>query len=26
MVANTEAAYSGDPFLLRLLFSLCRHQ
>src|SRR5229473_3527926 len=26
MVANTEAAYSGDPVLLRLLFSLCRHQ
>src|SRR5882724_7219935 len=25
MVAHTEAAYSGDPFLLRLLFSLCRH-
>src|SRR6266581_657388 len=26
MVANAEATYSGDPFLLRLLFSLCRHQ
>src|SRR5712691_127132 len=26
MVANTEAAYSRDPVLLRLLFSLCRHQ
>src|SRR5439155_22974254 len=26
MVANPEAADSGDPVLLRLLFSLCRHQ
>src|SRR2546430_3427682 len=26
MVAHTEAADSGDPFLLRLLFLLCRHQ
>src|SRR5262250_1183877 len=26
MVANTEATDSGDPFLLRLLFSLCRHK
>src|SRR5712691_11465075 len=26
MVAHTEAAYAGDPVLLRLLFSLCRHQ
>src|SRR5215475_6971452 len=26
MVANTEAAYSGDSFFLRLLFSLCRHK
>src|SRR6266850_347766 len=26
MVAHTEAAYAGDPFLLRWLVSLCRHQ
>src|SRR6266446_2365051 len=26
MVTNTEATYSGDPFFLRLLFSLCRHK
>jgi hypothetical protein len=26
MVAHPEAADSGDPFLLRLLCSLCRHQ
>src|SRR5262245_16180936 len=26
MIANTEAAYSGDSFLLCLLFSLCRHK
>src|SRR5437879_12215247 len=25
MVAHPEAAYAGDPFLLRLLVSLCRH-
>src|SRR6266446_4501853 len=26
MVTNPEATYSGDPFLLCLLVSLCRHQ